>query len=328
MYTFRDIRQAQLTVPTALTIGNFDGIHLGHQALLQRLKRVAEDLTVDTGTTVQTGLLIFEPHPLAVLRPEEPNLQLSTSHERMALAAARGIDVGVIHPFTRETAALEPRTFVEMLKRHLALVALVIGPDFALGRNRAGNIDLLRALGGEFDFSVDVMEPIALSGEPVRSSRVRDLLQVGDAAAAARLLGRPYRVAGLVQRGDQRGRTVGIPTANVAPPIDQLLPADGVYVTRTHVATFACAAVPHYQFNSVTNVGVRPTVDGLHRRIETHLLDFPAPEHIDDLYGELVAVDFLARLRGEQRFANVTDLVNQIHMDIGRARSLFANGHF
>jgi riboflavin kinase/FMN adenylyltransferase len=163
------------------------------------------------------------------------------------------------------------------------------------------------------------MQPFLLGDQPVRSSRIRELLLAGDVAEAARLLGRPYRVEGIVQAGDQRGRAVGIPTANVAAPADKLLPADGVYATRTLV----CSTSGLFAYNSVTNIGLRPTVGGTERRVETHLLHFPASTQIDDLYGQTLAVEFLGRLRGEQRFASVADLVRQIHMDIERAAVWF-----
>jgi riboflavin kinase / FMN adenylyltransferase len=313
MLTFRDVRQARLSGPTALTIGNFDGLHLGHRALLAQLQQTAQN------QGAKTALLTFDPHPLAVLHPGQPNLVLTTPRERLILAAELGIDYGIIQPFTPETAQTSPRDFVESLKQHLGLTALVVGPDFAIGRNRTGGIDTLRELGNELGFIVEVIHPIDVEGQAVRSSRVRELLQTGAVDEAATLLGRPYRVAGPVQQGDQRGRTVGIPTANIGAPADKLLPADGVYATRTLVATFECAHI----FQSVTNVGMRPTVDGLHRRVETHLLDFPSAGQFDDLYGEQVAVDFLLRLRGEQRFATVGDLVAQIHRDIERAREWF-----
>jgi riboflavin kinase/FMN adenylyltransferase len=150
---------------------------------------------------------------------------------------------------------------------------------------------------------------------------VRTLLQEGDVARAAVLLGRPYRVSGIVRRGDRRGRTVGIPTANVAPPADKLLPADGVYATRTLVASLDRVHV----FDSVTNVGTRPTVDGQDRRVETHILHFPAPGQVDDLYGEKVAVDFVAHLRGERRFGSVAELVAQIQKDIMQAQVLLTS---
>ena len=207
-----------------------------------------------------------------------------------------------------------------MLKVHLGMAALVVGPDFALGRNRSGDVETLSALGATLGFDVVVLDPFHLADQPVRSSRIRELLQTGEVDVAHLLLGRPYRVTGMVERGDQRGRSVGIPTANVAAPADKLLPADGVYATRTLLATFDMV----HMFDSVTNIGVRPTVDGFHHRVETHILDFPPPHQVDDLYGETVAVEFLMRLRGERRFANVAELVNQIHNDIAQARAWFA----
>jgi riboflavin kinase/FMN adenylyltransferase len=327
MFTFRDIRQARLDLPTAITIGNFDGLHLGHQALLDHTKRIARawpagETAVDpkfAGRSMQTAILTFDPHPMSVFRPQEPLLLMTSARERLMLAAAHGIDIGVAHPFTRATANLEAHEFIALLKQHLGLAALVVGPDFALGRNRSGNIARLRELGLEYGYSVHVLAPFLLGEVPVRSSVVRDLLLVGDVTEAARLLGRPYRVAGVVQAGDQRGRQVGIPTANVAPPADKLLPADGVYATRTIVPTFAGARI----YNSATNIGMRPTVDGTERRVETHLLNFPPSDQIDDLYDQTLAVEFLGRLRGEQRFASVADLVRQIHLDIERAQDWF-----
>jgi riboflavin kinase/FMN adenylyltransferase len=320
MYTFDDLRSADLPGPTVLTIGNFDGLHRGHQALLLHMREVA-NLSAGAGGPALTALLTFEPHPLSVLRPDIPNPLLTTPRERLELSSALGIDVGIIQPFTPEIAALEPREFLALLKRHLGLATLVMGPDFALGRQRAGDIPTLQALGRELGYRVEVMAPLDLGAEPVRSSRVRTLLQEGDAARAAVLLGRHYRVSGIVCRGDQRGRTVGIPTANVQPPPEKLLPADGVYATRALIASLDRVHV----FDSVTNVGTRPTVDGQDRRVETHILGFPAPGQIDNLYGEKVAVDFVARLRGERRFGSVAELVAQIQQDIGQAQELLAS---
>jgi len=317
MRTFDDIRKAQLAGPTVLTIGNFDGIHRGHQALLMHMQRIAADLA--PAQPVNTILLTFEPHPMRVLRPDLSHFLLTTPMERLELAALLGITHGVIHPFTLETAQISPQTFMEMLKRHLGLSVLAVGPDFALGRNRSGDLPTLRSIGAALDFRIEVIEPVASDAETVRSSRVRSLLSAGDVAGAATLLGRPYRISGVVEHGDQRGRQVGIPTANLRTSPDKMLPADGVYVSRTLVASFdRCDALL-----SVTNIGVRPTVDGLHRRVETHILDFPPPDHVDDLYGRVVAVDLLERLRGEMRFANIGELVSQIHADIAYARTRF-----
>ncbi|MCC9078057.1 bifunctional riboflavin kinase/FAD synthetase [Litorilinea aerophila] len=318
MQIFTDVRTVRLNEPLYLTIGNFDGIHRGHQALLRQLQAVAQH--AHTGPSARTGLLTFDPHPLRVLRPEVPHKLLTTPQERLLLAGALGIDYGILQPFTLELAGLTPREFMTLLKTHLALAGLVVGPDFALGRGRSGNIQVLQALGQELGYTVTVIEPVDWQGQPVRSSHIRQLLSEGQVAEAAQQLGRWYHVSGTVEEGDRRGRQLGIPTANVRTPPEKLLPADGVYATRTHVHRPGASQA----FDSVTNLGLRPTVDGLHRRLETHLLDFPPAGQSDNLYGLTVTVEFIARLRGEQRFASLDALVAQIHADIALARTVLA----
>lgn len=316
MRTYDDLHEAALPGPTYLTIGNFDGLHRGHQALLAYLRELAE---ADARGNALTALLTFDPHPLAVLRPERPPLLLTTPWERIALAALYGVDLGIMQPFNDETAQMSAREFVAALKQHLGLAALVVGPDFALGRQRSGDIPTLRVLGEELGFAVHIMEPVEWSGTPARSSVIRDMLRDGDVGGAAELLGRPYSVTGEVRHGDRRGRQIGVPTANIVPETSKLLPADGVYATVAHVCS------PHwaYSFPSVTNVGVRPTVDGFHHRVEAHLLNFPPPELPDNLYGQTITLEFIERLRGEQRFSGLDALVTQIRRDIERARSIF-----
>jgi riboflavin kinase/FMN adenylyltransferase len=321
------LSDSQITRPTVLTIGNFDGIHRGHQVLLDELQRVAAQLDA------ASGMLIFDPHPLTVLRPTQPHLLLTIPHERLHLAAALGIDIGIIQPFTHELMALEPATFMEMLVMRLKLRALVVGPDFALGRNRSGNLEVLAALGKKLGYSLHVIEPVALENHSVRSSAIRTLLSDGDVATAAALLGRAYHATGLVIHGDQRGRQIGIPTANLQIPENKLWPADGVYATRTYLHDVGnnydagnnkvdSSPLFNSVFNSVTNLGMRPTVGGTEHRFETHLLDFPHPGGDDNLYGQTVTVEFVARLRGEKRFNGLTELVTQIHADIAQAREL------
>ncbi|MGL4650226.1 MAG: riboflavin kinase, partial [Caldilineaceae bacterium] len=201
---------------------------------------------------------------------------------------------------------------------NLGMRGLVVGPDFALGRNRSGDIATLNRLGNELGFAVHVVDPVVSAGQHARSSLVRDLLIAGRVEDAARLLGRPYTISGDVRLGDQRGRTIGVPTANVAPPADKLLPADGVYATIAHL----CTPQRAYSFASVTNIGVRPTVDGFHHRVEAHLLNFPPSELPDNLYGQSLTLDVIARLRGEQRFSGLDALVAQIRADIRRARDI------
>lgn len=312
MQIITDLSTLQQAHPTAVTIGNFDGIHRGHQVLLRRL----HDVAVQKG--LMSAILTFDPHPLAVLRPDQPLQLLTTPRERLHLAAPLGIDLGIIHPFSRAVAAQEPAEFMGELVRRLNLRALVVGPDFALGRNRSGNLDVLAELGKTLGYTVEVIEPVSWEDQPVRSSEIRKFLAAGDVAAAAKLLGRPYHVTGLVIHGDKRGRQIGIPTANLQIPEDKLWPADGVYATRTYIHD----RIGVNLFNSATNLGVRPTVGGTEHRFETHLLDFPEEGGSDDLYGQTVTVEFVERLRGEKKFSGFPELVAQIHADIAQARAL------
>lgn len=329
MLTFTAIEQANLSRPTCITIGNFDGLHRGHQALLQRLVAIAmQGVQGDASAPMQCGLLTFDPHPLAVLRPEQPHQLLTTPAERLALAAQHGLDFGVIQPFTEETAALDAHQFLQLLKTHLQLACLVVGPDFALGRGRQGDLPFLQELGEELDYSVEVIEPVAWEGLSVRSSQVRNALREGNVALAATMLGRPYHAVGEVVYGDQRGRQIGVPTANVQTPANKLLPADGVYATKAKLRVGEI----DYCFDGVTNLGVRPTVDGLHHRLEVHLFDFPpsTPESQPntiangDIYGQQLTVEFIAHLRGEQKFASLDALVSQIHADVEQARVILS----
>ncbi|MCX6046012.1 MAG: bifunctional riboflavin kinase/FAD synthetase [Chloroflexi bacterium] len=335
MQIYTDIDKTTIDSATFLTIGNFDGLHRGHQALLRQIQQLAAQASLTSAKPILTGLITFDPHPLAILRPEQPLQLLTTPRERLMQAAALGIDIGVIQTFTTEIARLDAEDFMRLLKQHLGMTALIVGPDFALGRNRGGDLNTLQALSKELDYTLHIVEPVAWSGKPVRSSIVRQALQQGEVTEATELLGRYYALTGEVVQGDQRGRQIGIPTANVQAPTHKLLPANGVYATRTLVqAGYQNEAgddlrdeigVVPYIYNSVTNLGVRPTVDGVHHRIETHLLDFPTAGQSANLYGRYVTVEFVARLRGEQRFANLAELVAQIQTDIAQARHILSN---
>lgn len=304
--------------PTFLTIGNFDGVHLGHQALLRGLQTEA----AAHSPPAKTALLTFDPHPLAILRPHVPLQLLTTPEERLQLLAPFGLDLGIIQPFDQEFARLTPEQFMRLLVERLGLVRLVVGPDFALGRARAGTVAVLQALGTQLGYGVSVtplVELVAGTSGEVRSHQIRQLLRAGNVRAAWQMLGRPYRVMGIVEEGERRGRTIGVPTANIRPLPQRLLPADGVYATWAYLqdeqddkqdenAGLARA--------SVTNIGTRPTVDGRQHRVETHLLDFPGPGEPSQLYGQQVAVSFVSRLRAEQRFDSLADLLAQIQRDI------------
>ena len=326
MQIFSDIRSLQLSGPTLLTIGNFDGFHRGHQMLLQRLRELATGDTWKPNPQPQVGLVTFDPHPLAVLRPNSQLQLLTTPRERVTIAAGHGLDFGIIIPFTPEVAQLRAVEFMTLLKQNYGLTDLVVGPDFALGHGRSGNIDRLRELGTELGYRLTIIDPIVHGEKSVRSSVIRQLLGAGQVAEAADLLGRLYSATGVVIEGDKLGRTIGSPTANLATISDKLLPLDGVYATRTALCHASGQIDERHIYWSVTNLGVRPTVNGRQHRFETHLLDFPRPDHSDnpsdDLYGQTLRVEFVARLRGEEAFSGIDALKAQIQADIARARQI------
>lgn len=259
-----------------------------------------------------TVVVTFHPHPAAVLRGRMGDFYLTLPEERVQLLFDQGADGVVVLPFDVGLAATSARDFMAQVKKHLGLKILYAGQDFALGRGREGNIEVLRQLGLEMDYLVQVVEPVSLDGQMVSSSRIRALLEAGDVSRAAAFLGRPYRLSGKVVPGDQRGRLIGIPTANLQIQEGKLKPAGGVYACRAWVGETAWAAA--------VNIGVRPTFDGegspIH--VEAHLLDFTG-----DLYGQSLSIEFLEYLRGERRFASVQALVEQIHIDLESTRRLY-----
>src|SRR5437763_1262380 len=248
---------------SVLTLGNFDGAHLGHQAIVRRAVARARE---SAGLAVA---LTFEPHPVAVLAPGRAPLMLQTLHDRLASLAGLGVDVTVIQRFTRAFAALDPEAFVrDFLLRHLELEHVVVGYNVNFGRDRAGTSETLRTLGARLGFQVEVVGPVKAvgDGEQVSSTRLRALLQAGDMSSARALLGRPYTLRGRVVAGDRRGRTLGFPTANLHLRAGLLLPPDGVYAVGVEV--------DGRMREAVLNVGVRPTFAGRQRTVEVHLLDF------------------------------------------------------
>ena len=292
--------------PVYLTIGNFDGVHLGHQMLVCELSTTAH------ARGALAGLLTFEPHPVAVLRPDVKVPRLTTNEERADLLAALGLDFVIVFPFTRETAGTPAADFVANLTTHVPVAELWVGPDFALGRGRDGDTGRLAELGREMGFALRVVPPFDWRGEPVRSSRVRALLsEDGAVEQAGELLGRPYRVWGEVVAGAKRGRQLGFPTANLLIPEERLVPAFGVY------ACWAWRGDRGYP--AVVNIGVRPSFDNGHPSVEAFLLDFSG-----ELYGETLALSFIARLRGEKKFPNIGELIAQIGSDAQQAKEILA----
>lgn len=304
MQAYFALPEPPLAEPCNLAIGNFDGVHRGHQALLRAM---IADARVQGRAA---GLLTFDPHPIAVMRPEQQHLVLTTPAQRLAVLADVGLDFVVVYPFTRVTAHTDAAVFMTAVQQAVQMRSLWVGPDFALGRNRSGDISALRALGETLGYRVQVIEPQLFDGEEVRSGRIRTALLAGEVEDAARQLGRAYVVTGTVVAGAQRGRSIGFPTANLAVPPQQLLPANGVYATWATLADGQPRA-------SVTNVGVRPSFDHGHRTVETFLLDFSG-----DLYDQPMTLTFVARLRPELRFASVDALKQQIAQDVLAARGI------
>ncbi len=289
--------------PVVLTIGVFDGMHLGHQQLISTAVERAHVLGL------QSAGITFDPHPDSVVHPDRAFQLLSTLKERISLIEQLGPDMLVVAPFDRTTMNTSAENYMRQIIHALPLSELWVGDDFALGRKREGTISRLQELGEQFGYSLGAVARVLVDDQPVSSTRVRDALGQGDVRAVVPLLGRYYSIEGEVIHGDKRGRSIGFPTANLSVSPDKLLPANGVYASRVH-----------YQdqtYNAVTNLGNRPTFNGVRLTIEAHLLDFSG-----DLYGQNIQVAFVERLRGEQRFAGVDELVAQIGRDATKARSL------
>lgn len=292
-----------------VTVGTFDGVHRGHAAVLAEVRREA------VARGARSILVTFEPHPIAVLRPEAAPRRLTTFGEKKSLLAKSGLDYVVFLPFTTELAELSPRSFVkDILIERLGMRHLVIGYDHRLGRGRSGDPEELRNIGAEIGFETEIVAAILIDGAPISSTRIRKALREGRVVEAARQLGRPYSFRGEVVRGDGRGRSLGFPTANLR-LMDQnkLLPLEGIYAVTANIAGRT--------FQGVLHLGPRPTFPGATSSIELHLLDFDR-----DLYGEVVEVAFCEWIRGVSAFESVTALIEAMTADCGAARTLFGAG--
>jgi len=295
---------AHLRGPAHLAIGVFDGVHLGHQAVI---RAALADARNDGGTAV---VVTFDPHPQAVLRPGSEPRQLTSTAHKLRLLEALGVTHLLVIPFTPEFAATHPADFVRALAAHARpLGGINVGHEWTFGRGRAGNLELLRTLGAELGFKVTGIPEVVALGEPVSSTRIRQLVADGRLAEAGTLLGRTFSLLGNVVRGDAVGRKLGFPTANIHTGREQF-PPDGVYV--------ATAGTVDGEHLAVVNIGVRPTraEAGRQRVLEAHLLDFNG-----DLYGRELEIVFHRFLRGEQRFESLDALRAQIARDIASARS-------
>lgn len=286
-----------------LTIGVFDGVHLGHKHLISRLKELARK------QGCSSGVITFSQHPQEVLSPRTRLPSLTGLEQRIALLKDEGVDAVIPLPFTPQLADLSPGQFLSLLKEYLKMRGLVIGPDFALGKNRQGNSNALRQLGREMGFSVTVVPPMTIDGEVVSSTAIRKALAEGDMKQAQKLLGRPFRLQGRVVTGDRRGKELGFPTANLDIEPGQALPTGGVYACRAHIDGQSYAAM--------TNIGHRPTFGGGKQLIEVYLLDYDG-----DLYGHELAIDIIERLRDEKKFDTPQQLKEQIAEDVKQGKAL------
>jgi len=289
-----------------LAIGNFDGIHLGHQAILKRAVELAAK-----SSAVATALT-FEPSPLKVLRPESAPKRISTPEQRLEWFRAVDVESAVVLPFTVELSRLTPQEFVErILVKELQVHAVLVGENFRFGHKQAGDTALLRELGAANGFEVIALAPVAAHGEVVSSTLIRREIAAGDVAQAGRLLGRPYVLTGEIVSGTGTGRKFTFPTLNLKPD-QELLPAPGVYITRTLLAGETKSR------RSVTNIGVRPTFNGAKLTIETHLLDFN-----EEISPRRIELRFWKRLRSEKKFSGPGELREQIARDIRAANRFF-----
>jgi riboflavin kinase/FMN adenylyltransferase len=304
MWIAYDYKNLKHNTQTALTIGAFDGVHLGHQALIQTM---VDSARMRGFTPV---VLTFNPLPRQVLQPGEFTL-LSTLKERLALIAGLGVDGAVVLSFTQDLITRTAHDFVKQLVHHMRPGGFWIGPDFRFGRDRAGDFKLLEKVGLQYGFEVNLCrEMYCWHDKPVHSSRIRKALLEGNLDEANGCLGRPYTLIGTVGHGDKRGRLLGFPTANLTIPGERMLPANGVYIARTWLKS--------QQFQALVNVGTRPTFNAHPPSVEAYLLDFSR-----DIYGAEMRLEFLKRLRAELKFPNAEALIAQMRVDEQKARVYF-----
>jgi riboflavin kinase/FMN adenylyltransferase len=288
--------------PSALTIGTFDGVHRGHQRLIGLVVARAR------ARGVRAVVVTFDPHPRAVLTPDSAPPRLTTVEDEAALMAALGVDLLVIYPFTRETANTSAHDFMAAVARAVQPIEVWVGDDFAFGKGREGNIDVLRALGDEFGYTLNVLPRIHLGdrsdGEMIGSTNIRTHLLAGEVEVAAELLGRPYVLRGPVVRGAGRGRQIGFPTANVQVQSGIVVPKDGIY------ATWVTIEDDPARYPAMTYIGPRPQFDNGPRSVEPNLINWDG-----DLYDKMIAVHFVRWVRGDAKFASVDDLIAQMRRD-------------
>jgi riboflavin kinase/FMN adenylyltransferase len=292
---------------TLLTIGVFDGVHAGHRYLLRRLRERAAE------RNLLSAVVTFSPHPQSVLHPHRQLPWLTSLEDRVETFQMLGVRVVAVLTFTPKLAQLSAREFISLIKKHLNMQGILVGPDFALGKGKEGNIKLLHALGREMGFSVDSISPFKISGEIVSSTLIRRLLAIGDMRRVTKLMGRHFYLEGKIITSEKRGRVLGFPTANLDIKPQQALPGNGIYATIAHVQG--------KHFHSATNVGIRPTFGTGEEMVETHLLNYKG-----NLYGKDIRVEFVQKIRDEKRFSSSEELRTQIEKDVREIVAILAKG--
>lgn len=290
---------------TCITIGNFDGVHLGHQAIISKM--------VNQANSAGNPLIVitFFPNPYDYFNPQIKSFYLSTPEEKESLLLGLGVSHVVTFKFDQDFANLDPRDFLFELKIKLALETLVVGEDFALGKDRKGTIPVLKNIGKDLSFTIKVLPSVKLGDKEISSTKVRKTLDEGDVTEAAKFLGRYYGISGIVTHGADRGSRIGLPTANIFHWPKKKLPAIGVY------ATHVLLRGKHYQ--GITNVGYRPTFENqTHPNVETHIFNFD-----DEIYGEVMKLEFVEKIRDERKFSGVDAFLAQIERDKAAARKIF-----
>jgi riboflavin kinase / FMN adenylyltransferase len=305
MKIFHGTENANIMRPTVLTLGVFDGLHLGHQRIMKTVVERAR------GVGANATAITFDPHPRAVLHPESAPPLLQTLDQRLANFEVLGIDQAIVIPFTHDFASQPAETFLsDIIRDRLQAKEVYLGLGFAFGKDRGGNISLLREMSDKLGFVADEVDEVQLHGVRISSSKIRSLLAEGRVNIARRMLGRPYGVEGVIIRGNRRGHTIGFPTANLKPH-NRVIPRFGVYATAT--------LIDGAWRKSITNIGVRPTFEDTNEpSIESYVFDFD-----DDLYGAVLRVRFLHRIRDEKKFSGIDELKAQIERDTRSARNYF-----
>jgi riboflavin kinase / FMN adenylyltransferase len=294
--------------PHVVTIGNFDGVHRGHQYLVSR---VIEDARV---RATRSLIITFEPHPTSVLRPEMHFERLTSADAKLALLRATGVDEVAVIPFDREFAGLEPREFLTLVAEAALLAAVFVGEGFRFGRKRSGDGEAIAAFGDERGFDTTIIARLRDDGAMISSSSIREALSHGDVEQAQGYLGRRYRLRGVVEHGAARGRELGFPTANLLLPDDCCVPGDGIYAAYAHASS-----VGHGAREAMVYIGTRPTFDGGVRMVEVNLLDFTG-----DLYTQQLEIEFVAFVRGDARFESAEELAAQMQRDERDTRALLS----